>query len=90
MVYDNHKQHKVVHKLDERITAVESIVMIVAKLGSIFLFIAGFAGFVLTASIDKIRGRLFEFDWFQISGLAIFLIMAITGVYMLWLIRKRQ
>ena len=90
MVYDNHKQHKVVHKLDERITAVESIVMIVAKLGSIFLLIAGFAGLILTSSIDKIRGRLFELDWFQLSGLAVFLIMAITGVYMLWLIRKRR
>lgn len=90
MVYDNHKQHKVVHKLDDRLTAVESIVMVVAKLGSIFLLIAGLAGFILTSAIDKIRGRLFELDWFQLSGLAIFAIMGVTGAYMLWVIRRKE
>jgi len=67
---------------------IEGIIFLIAKLASIIIFISGLAGFILTFAIDRIRGRLTEFDWLQIGGLVIFLILFLTGGFMLWQLRK--
>lgn len=90
MTFNDHKQHKIIHKLDERITAVESIVSVVAELASIMLAVVGFLGFVFTLVIDKVRGRLFEWGWLQVAGLFAFGTILILGCYMLWEIRNKK
>lgn len=89
MTYDNHKQHKVIHRIDERLVAVENIVLITAHIAAVLLTMIGFFGFILTACFDKItRGLWQEISWMQLSGLMVTLGIFIAGVLMLVIIRK--
>lgn len=89
MAYDNHKQHKVIHRIDERLTAVETIVLITAQTAAILLAAIGLFGFIITILFDKItRGVWQEISWMQMSGLMITLGIFIVGVLMIMVIRK--
>lgn len=91
MTHDSHKQHKVIHKIDERLSAVESIVMITAQSAAVLLTMIGFFGFILTACFDKItRGLWQEISWMQMSGLMITLGIFITGALMIVVIRTAR
>ena len=89
MTHDAHKQHKVIHRIDERLTAVENIVLVTAQTAAILLTMIGFFGFILTLCFDKItRGLWQEISWMQMSGLMVTLGIFLTGALMIFVIRK--
>ena len=82
------KQHKVIHKLDERLSTIEGIILLMAHIASIVLIIIGFSGFTIALTMDKIRGRLPEFDWLQITGMCLFFIVFIIGGALATILKK--
>lgn len=89
MTHDAHKQHKVIHRIDERLSAVEHIVLVTAQLASVMLAMIGFFGFIITIIFDKVaRGLWQEFGWMQLAGMMIFLGIFIIGALMVIVIRK--
>jgi hypothetical protein len=88
MVWDNHKSHKIVHKLDERLTKLEQLLYWEARIAAIIVMVIGVIGFLLTMFLDKLRGRLWEFGWLQKTGLGVFLAVFILGMFMAAEIKK--
>lgn len=82
------KQHKVIHRIDERLSAVEGIVITAARVSAVLLIMIGLCGFSVALYFDKIsRGIWQEFGWLQISGMVIFLGVLLSGIVIATIVR---
>ena len=88
MTFDSHKQHKLLHRLDERMNVLERSFYLIALFFTWLVLVLGIIGFGVTCLIDMMRGRLLEIGWLQKTGIAIFLLLALAGAIGLIMVRN--
>lgn len=77
MSFDQHKSHKVLHRLDQRLTIIEDVAEALAWL----ITAIGSGGMLLTVYFSKLTWGLYRpWGWLRTTGLIAFAVILIIGV----------